>query len=360
MNVNRVLLFKDSGALDRLQNFLAAFWIKNNLTAMLAPVESSEKGCVISQVVEDHNDLAMVNPFAPLLLSNAAGTVREFVADHPKDQLAIVLRPCELRTLVELLKRHRAIYVPQASENEGRVIVIGVDCAGTFPLQEYSRRVAQEGTVSLTEESLAYSTEGLTPAQFRVNCQVCDWPAPRGADIIIGTIGVATQQSLLVIARDERIDARFHLQMSTDRVATEAEVVCRETAVGAVANQRTIQREHMNQMRTWQFGDFCSLLACFARCTLCTDCLDVCPIYDGELEGLLGVKGSRQNQRPALSELVGLSRWLTSCSGCGMCQEACEHGVSLGLLISILSQHIREELHYTCGEPTQSLPWCVS
>lgn len=80
-------------------------------------------------------------------------------------------------------------------------------------------------------------------------------------------------------------------------------------------------------------------------------------MYYGEFSGMLGVGGSHKPSRPLLSELVEVSRWLASCSGCGMCQEACEHGVLVATLISLLAQSIREPLHYHAGDPSQQLPW---
>jgi len=102
-----------------------------------------------------------------------------------------------------------------------------------------------------------------------------------------------------------------------------------------------------------RFGDFGQALSWFATCSLCGDCLDACPLYNGELSGLLGVHGAR----PALAELVDVSRWLASCSGCGMCEAACDQGVPLMRLISPLSRQIQGTLHHTAGDPTRPLPW---
>ena len=122
-------------------------------------------------------------------------------------------------------------------------------------------------------------------------------------------------------------------------------------------NQRADRRKNLAREDSLDEKNFSSLLGLFARCTLCADCLDACPLYGGELAGMLGVNRLHQGGRPLLSELVGVSRWLVSCSGCGMCQEACEHSVTLSQLISAISHRLRSELHYTAGDPLQRLPW---
>jgi ferredoxin len=180
---------------------------------------------------------------------------------------------------------------------------------------------------------------------------------------VIGTLGVVPRGYLLVIAKDEETDQRLHLQTSTDAIAREEQVLQREFAINALVNRRAARRRELSgnggasQQDSSGVLKLNSLLGLFANCTLCADCLDACPLYDGELEGMLGVNRAHQGGRPLLSELVGVSRWLVSCSGCGMCQEACEHSVTLAPLISMISHRLRSELNYTAGDPFQQLPW---
>jgi len=102
-----------------------------------------------------------------------------------------------------------------------------------------------------------------------------------------------------------------------------------------------------------RFADLGSLLSLFASCSLCGDCLDACPLYNGELSGMLGVHGAR----PPLAEMVDVGRWLAACAGCGMCESSCDQDVPLMLLIASLSQQIQGATHQRAGEPARPLPW---
>jgi CO dehydrogenase/acetyl-CoA synthase alpha subunit len=201
--------------------------------------------------------------------------------------------------------------------------------------------------------------DSLIPRQIRAACQLCASPCPLGADIVIGTLGIAPQGNLLVVSRDENIDASLRLQEVTDGLATDGQVACREEAVGELAEARSKLRTELIKSQTWQAEDMTTAWAMFARCTLCADCLDACPLYDGQLRGMLGVGDASQGSHPLLSELVSVSRWLASCSGCGMCQEACEHGILLTPIVTMLSHQIQNKLHYQPGDPAQRLPWTV-
>lgn len=360
MKVNRILRVQDSDAIDTLRSFLTAWWDLAGLEAMLAPVELADQSGVLTRAIEEPAELATVNPFAPVMLSNAASAMKEFINEHPKGRLAVLFRPCELRALVELQKRGQ---VPSFRfEENGRdedIIIVGVDCLATFPLDEYARRTSLHGVRAVTLDALSSADEGgLSLPNFRTSCKVCDGLVPHDATVIIGAIGVASEGYLLIIARDEETDAHLRLAKVTDEEAGEREVARRESALGPLTKNRSAMKAKLTATEN-VFGDLSSILACLAHCTLCADCLDACPIYEGELSGMLGVGIGGKRGSPILSELIGVSRWLASCSGCGMCEQACERGVSLALLMAALSTRVRSELKYIAGDPAQSLPWAT-
>jgi formate dehydrogenase subunit beta len=350
MNVNRIIQVRDGETLHALREFLAAWWRRYALEALLAPVEVPARSTVVTQVIEDPLELAAVNPFAPVMLGNAAASIGEVARRYAGRHVAALLRPCELRTLIELRQQGR---LPAEAD---AIIILGVDCLGTFPVDGYAQRVQARGIQAVTREALAYADEGgLSPQAFRTACQICTWPAPRGADLTLGVLGTNSGEYLLLIARDEATDARLELDAVTAGLATESQVVRREVAVGAVAAQRAKTRAHLGGATHdgQRFDDLGRVLSWFATCSLCGDCLDACPLYNGELSGLLGVHGAR----PPLAELVQVSRWLATCSGCGMCEVACGQNVPLMRLISSLSYQIQGALQHTPGDPARPLPW---
>lgn len=362
MNVNHILHVQEKNPIKTVQDFLAAWWGRVELDAMLAPVELPDHAGVSPRVISQPADLSRVNPFAPVMLNNCACMIQNFIEDHPHSHLAVLLRPCELRALMELRKRHRVYYQSVASGNDREsLVLISVDCPGTFSPEKYSQHVGshQEDAEMIHVEVSYGRQESYIPYEVRQTCQICDSPSPLGADILIGTIGIEPQGNLLVIARNEQIDADLRLREVTDGIATECQVVCREMMVGKLMDKRAEKRFALMNSQSLQPADFHTALAMLARCTLCADCLAACPLYDGELAGMLGVGEGRPTGHSLLFELVRLSRWLASCSGCGMCKESCPNGVSLPRAISTLNHSIQGELHYRPGDPAQGLPWIL-
>src|SRR3990170_4232306 len=314
----------------------------------------------ISRIVEVHAD-------------DPLGALREFLASWWRaDRLDALLAPL---ALPELRKRR---HPPAAVDT---VTIVGVDCLGTFNVEDYSECVRVHWQKRLTRQLLDHASEGdCSLRRLRAACRVCEWPAPRGADLTIGGIGVAPDDYLLVIAPDEATDERLGLAAVAPDLAEESQVVRREVAVGAVARDggeepRVGRREvaggavakkgararaELMEALPLRFNDVGSLLAWLSRCTLCGDCLDACPLYDGELSGLLGGERPHAGGNALLAELVDVSRWLASCAGCGMCEQACTCDVPLTLVIAALSGRIRHELNYRSGDPAQRLPWTAA
>jgi formate dehydrogenase subunit beta len=359
MSANRILDTNEAGALGALRVFLSDWWDQAEIKAMLAPVELPDRQEVVTKVIESPSDLAFVNPFAPIMRANATAEVAEFVGDGPQGRLMALLRPCELRTLIELQKRNRIPSRPSGGgEAPERLITMVVDCPGTLPPADFAERVERHGLEEVTQEALGWAAKGsFKPALLRAACQVCDWPAARDADVTIGTFGVTPDRYLLVLAGSEETTSKLGLERVTDGEAAERKVARRQGRLSRVEEKRVERRKALTTARSWREGELFGLLGSFARCTLCADCLDACPLYDGELTSMLGVGGARRWGRPILPELVSLSRWLASCSGCGMCEEACPFGLPLATLVLAISHRVRAELQYTPGDLEQSLPW---
>lgn len=343
MNVCRILDVREGDTMSAFRHFVSDLWATIGLDAILAPVEvGGEPGVMVREVTEQENLLSL-NPFAPVMAVNGASACKGFIQNHPEKRLAVIMRPCELRAFYELVKRRPGEIDPSA------FLIIGVDCLGTFSVAEYARLVEKLDTARILRETFINAAEGGFRSQrFRTACQVCDWPAPRGADITIGTIGVASDQYLLVIANDEGLDEKLGLDKITAGLATEYQVSRRETVVGAVADTHAGVRRQMieDTKRDSRFNGFGSILAWLANCTLCGRCLDACPLTS-----------KRSVDRNVLAQLVEISRWLASCSGCGMCEQACDEDVPLTLITSGLSHHIRGEIKYKAGDPHFELPW---
>jgi formate dehydrogenase subunit beta len=344
MNVNRVIEVKEGNTLEAAQSFLSFLLQANAVDALFAP-QTAADGTVSATLVSNPDALARSNPFAPIMVANAAKDVATATMKQPDRCIGAVLRPCEIRALVELAKRGRA--------NLTNLTAVGIDCLGTLEPFEYMRKMLSAGGVAeMTTQCMQVAEEGEITCPTRTACQMCERPAPRGADVTLGFIGVDATRELLVIAADESADARLRLGEMTSRLAQESQVARREaTLTNIIAKHNAVADRQLAQLEM-SLGGLAGVLTTLATCTECRSCLQACPLYDGELD---------DTSQSLVGQLGAVARWLVSCSGCGMCQESCPNGVPLTALARALSRPLRAKLDYTPGRSvTEKLPWATA
>ncbi len=173
--------------------------------ALLVPM-TLPGGTVAPMLVSDPEALEKADPLAPVLPINAARAVANLTVTGHQEKLGVVLRACEIRALVELVKFQQA---KAGAESGDQVLIVGIDCLGTYGVTDYQ---AAEDKGQLVAELLAGAATGeLAPHEgmaFRAACQICEQPLPDGdhMDLTIGLVGVEPGKVYLK-ARDTLAEA---------------------------------------------------------------------------------------------------------------------------------------------------------
>ena len=131
----KVILDVREGNLSKtLKEFFAELLKKGNLDALLVPLELPSKVNVVPTLVTDIEKLESMQVLAPVMPVNAARIISEMTKVTPSNKrIGVVLRNCENRALLELLKLRQA-----SMEN---MVVFGIDCLGTYSVNDYSGKV---------------------------------------------------------------------------------------------------------------------------------------------------------------------------------------------------------------------------
>lgn len=322
--------------LGTVQRLVQNIWQKANLKGILAPINGHDDQLPTPKLLEETRLLQEVNPFKPLMTMNAASVVPEALKKHPQETLGAILRPCELRALIEMVK-HDGFSLD-------RLLTISVDCLSTVPVEEYRWRASRKKQArGLTEEALQFARQGgIAAYRYRSACQICASPQAHNAQINIHVLGLPVRQQILIHAG---ADCPIDLAALSDGPADIELVQQHEHLVAQLRERHQRTRERLWRSLSDQMPqDIQAVINLLESCDSCQQCLAVCPICS--------VDYPRRSGTPARFNPEDVMRWLVSCAECGMCDQVCPRHLSLSAIFSFIRRQLADEYGYLAGRST--------
>ena len=339
------------GPLGAIRQFLSSLLEKKLVDALLVPLELPTGDNVVPTIVSRPEQIQAANPLAPVLPVNAARLVSRITLLSPSpEKLGVVLRSCELRALVELVK------LKQASLE--KLLLIGIDCYGTYSIADFGKLVKE--SKSPTEDFLKRAREGKEDPVLRRACQVCAYPAPMGADITIGLFGASFDKGIWLVAgtpQGEKVVQELGLEAAKGEE--------RQSAVDKLIEERAKKREELLEQTQGAIKGLDKFMATLATCINCHNCKTACPlcyckecffdspVFEFEAKKYLGWakrKGAlRLPNDTLLFHLTRLNHMVSSCVGCGMCSEACPNDIPVADIFRLVGERVQKMFDYVPG-----------
>jgi len=347
MKVEAFLKVEKGDTLGTLRNFLGRLLTEGVVNYLLVPLEISHGRALAPTLVKDPARLSQANPFSPVMPESGAAIVAQLTIDQPGKKLGAVLKPCEIRALVELVKLGQA-----SLEN---VIIIGTDCLGTLEVEDYAKFIEGMEGAEKGAKVLADMRQGAKlPISLRPACKMCNVFTPLTSDITLGLFGV---KEGVFISLEDKLAKKLNLGA---REAPE-----RQKAIEQLAESRSKAREQVFsefRERTKNIVDFASYLdtcimcyACSAACPLCycRVCFFRTDTFEPESERYYrwaDREGAlRMPTEILLYHLTRLNHVAISCCGCGMCESACPRKLPLTTIFQTVGEGLQKALNYVPG-----------
>jgi formate dehydrogenase subunit beta len=342
---------KGGSVTGAMRQLLKQLLEKKLVDAVLVPLELPSRDNVVQSLVTRPEVLDAANPLAPVLPVSTANIISKMTRLAASEkQVAVVMRSCELRALTELVK------LKQASLDN--IVLVGVDCYGTFSVPDY-KRFAKE-TPATGDELLKGVKAGKADSRLREACQACEYPYPLNSDITIGLIGVDFDKGFLLLGNTPRGQ-----EMLNALGLVEAKDESRQTAITELVAARQKRRDQLFEQTIIESKGLEKLNSVFAPCIGCHNCRDVCPVcycrecvfdsqtFNFEAEKYLGWASRKGALRvptdTLLFHLTRLNHMGTSCVGCGLCQEACPNDVPVFRIFRLVGSKVQPLFSYVPG-----------
>lgn len=363
MTVTAKIDVKNQDISESIRKLLEDILKTEIIQAILVSQHLPMKKMVMPTLVTDPDHLDGIDPLAPAFPVNAATIAARLTRKPIGEKIAAVLRPCEIRAFIELVKLNQA-----KREN---IILISVDCPGAFQNKDYLKFAGQnpkEATLRFYKKVMDGNAVEVEGVELATACKACEYPVSENADIQIGLYGMKTDESILVKAQTEAGD---HILKQINLSATN-EPAARQTAINSLITKRSSFRDEMFLKTTETTNSLEKISSFFASCVNCYNCRVACPVcYCKECVFVTDAfnhdsfqyiswakkKGIIKMPTDTLFyHLTRLTHMSTACVGCGQCSNACPNDIPIMELFRTIAHVTQKAFDYQAGKSIEQKP----
>jgi len=348
--MSNVLKIK-KGVEQGVNEFLKFLLESEKVKGIFALRKMNENGAVSYSLITHPEELKNAVPFAPLMPVNAGKILSGFTLEKAiNEPIAAVLRPCELRAFIELIKRTQG--------NLDNYLLISSTCGGVYPLKSLTNGRFKE-QVSQYWESVKNAE---IASDVRPTCAACEYFIPQQADIIIATVGKKDLEKECSIFLNTKKGEEF-AKGATGNIVTE-EIETKDTS-NLRQKREEQKKEDFDKLSKDGFG-IKALVKIFAACLSCHGCSKACPIcyctlcdfdsktheyspssHEIEIEQKGGVRIPPGTLFFHTGRMIHMA---VSCVSCGMCSDVCPVNIPVSTIFSKVGNSLQKLFDYLPGK----------
>ncbi len=302
-------------------------------------------------LIVDRQLLDRAVPTVPVMPANAGRMIsRLTMLESVPEPIAVVVRPCELRALFELVKLEQA--------RLDNLLLISSTCGGVVPT-----RSALERADSVFEKNREAVEAAVTWDGQRDTCRVCGEFVPAGADVVLALVGNDSSETTDVLVGTEKGEQLL------DGLGPSSEGELDSGPLERLGKERAGQRPAVFGRFVPESFGMSGLISLFGRCINCHACSNACPVCycnachfeSADAEQEPRAAADQLGRRGGLRLPVGtiyyhLGRMLhvsMSCVGCGMCSDACPVDIPVASIFTRLAGSVQGMFDYVAGRDVE-------
>lgn len=340
---------------EGVRTLLKGLMEKGKVRAVLCLRRLETGGGVAHCLVTDPAALEEAVPLLPIMPAQGGQVLSHLTMEEPFDEpVAAVVRPCEVRSFKELVKRNKGFL--------DNLVFISPECPGVFPVQRASGD-------PLDKDLKAYwksASEGKIADGIRPVCTGCQLFEPIGVDMTLRLVGRTDMDKGLTV----RLDTERAQEMVKDLGLGKAKDDGKDPkGLEALRTARTKGREDLQSELDFSGKDMAGFIRTFGRCIGCHACSKVCPIcycqmcYFEAKAATAGPAWWRSDivrkgatRAPPGTVFFHVGRLLhmgISCVACGMCEDVCPVDIPVGRIFKRVGEASQEIFDYVPGRDAE-------
>jgi len=344
---------------DELNKELSSFFkgiLENGaVDAVLAPMAQGKKGVRLSLITSAASSGA-VDPFAPVAAVSGAKIASSLTARPSGRKVAMVLRPCEIRAVVELVKLKQV--------NLDDVLMIGMDCLGRYENTDFAKFQEQGGTSEAFLEKAAAGNTATSDFDVAGACKICEFPAADNVDLRLCAIGSGSGAVHI-----EAVTEKGQAALEKSGLKVGDKPAGRDDAVKKLVAARTEAKSKKFAEFRAETNNFQALGEKLSACINCYNCRVACPVcyckecvfvtdtfrHTGDQFMMWADKGGmlRMPNDTMFYHLTRITHMSLFCVGCGQCTSACPNDIDLMPLFRTSADKTQAKFSYQAGRSVE-------
>jgi len=277
------------------------FLLENDKVSAVFTLRKTGKESVFDYgLITDPQMLKDTIPLHPYMPANVGQQLSRFTP--MKKPIAVVIKPCELRGFIELVKRSQGTL--------DHFLLISTTCGGAF---RFETTVKGQGDEHLPDYWEAV-TQGENFEAIRPTCKACEYFVPMNGDVTVSLVGENLDNECVFVLHTEK--AR---KMAEGFEGEESEGELGSSVIDALREKRQAEKAKL-------FEEI------------------------GMIEKELLRKGALRLPSDTILYQIGrLNHMSFSCVGCGMCTEICPAGIPVSAIFMRTGEETAKIFDYVPG-----------
>lgn len=318
----------------------------NGADYIFVPGRSPYSSLPMPMLISDAQQVENLEPLAPVAPFNAAKQAASVLRSDTSKKIALLLKPCEKRALVELAKL--------AQCDLAGALIVTADCKGRMENVDYLSLIA--ATPDLAADIIKKDT---WDDKLTSSCSVCTQFTDDDSDIHMALFG--TDAPVMMAQTDKGKAALESLECETASVPD-----ARSQEISRLTEQRQKNFDAMSESVLAKTKDVQKFQEVISNCLNCYNCRTACPVcyckecvfltdvFDHMPETLLNRADKKGIIKlptdTTMFHMTRLAHMSHACVGCGHCSSVCPSSIPVADIFKVVSKSTQDFFDYIPGK----------